>query len=101
MVLHEDTKGRGGLDTSPFGALRLSTVSIPRVSMNSRETARTAQEMQEVQEIQECLAGEGWRRSTGKIETAKTQGEARDASGSIGRSAASPLTATAALRFAP
>ena len=35
------------------------------------------------------------------IGTAKTQGEARTASGSIGRSAASPLTATAALRFAP
>ena len=33
--------------------------------------------------------------------TAKTQGEARTASGSIGRSAASPLTAPAALRFAP
>ena len=34
-------------------------------------------------------------------ETAKTRGEARTASGSIGRSAASPLTAPAALRFAP
>ena len=33
--------------------------------------------------------------------TAKTQGKARNASGSIGRSAASPLTATAALRFVP
>ena len=33
--------------------------------------------------------------------TAKTRGEARTASGSIGRSAALPLTATAALRFAP
>ena len=38
---------------------------------------------------------------SGKIGTAKTQGEARTASGSIGRSAALPLTATAALRFAP
>ena len=37
----------------------------------------------------------------GKMGTAKTQGEARTASGSIGRSAATPLTATAALRFAP
>ena len=38
---------------------------------------------------------------SGKKGTAKTQGEARTASGSIGRSAASPLTAPAALRFAP
>ena len=37
----------------------------------------------------------------GKRWTAKTQQRARTASGSIGRSAASPLTATAALRFAP
>ena len=37
----------------------------------------------------------------GKMGTAKTQLWARNASGSIGRSAASPLTATAALRFAP
>ena len=35
------------------------------------------------------------------IGTAKTRRGARTASGSIGRSAASPLTATAALRFAP
>ena len=37
----------------------------------------------------------------GKMGTAKTQQGARTVSGSIGRSAASPLTAPAALRFAP
>ena len=36
-----------------------------------------------------------------KQRTVKTLGEARNVSGSIGRSAASPLTAPAALRFAP
>ena len=43
------------------------------------------------------FACRGWE----KQGTAKTQLWARNASGSIGRSAASPLTAPAALRFAP
>ena len=33
--LHEDTKERKGLGTSPFGALRLTTVPIPCVSVVS------------------------------------------------------------------
>ena len=83
----------------PLGFPRYRAKGVANARPGERRTERAGPEGQTFHGHGTPLRGDG--RGGGSSVTAKTQGEARTASGSIGRSAASPLTATAALRFAP